>query len=119
MKYKIMKNLTLALVVLVVGGVGCSTSSHKATGDLHPAVTAESVTVYYAMPANAKVIGTVTSDSYGGLDLKQASATAVTKLQEQAAKLGANGIFVNESADKPLDGAVLTGQAIFVSPPKQ
>jgi len=108
-----MKNVALAFLVFLTA---CSTSSHKVTGRLRPAVPAETVTVYYAMPAHARIIGTVTSDSYGGMDLKQATATAVTKLQEQAAKLGANGLYVNDSQNEPLSGAKISGQAIYVSP---
>ena len=108
-----MKNLTLVVLVLFTG---CSTSSHKVTGTLRPGVPPEAVKVYYTLPAHAHVIGTVAADSYGGVDLQQATADAVTKLQTQAGRLGANGIFINGSQNQPLSGAKISGEAIYVSP---
>ena len=108
-----MKHLPLAVLVLLVG---CSTSSHKVTGSLRPEVSPDAVKVYYTLPPHSLVIGTVAADSYGGVDLKEATADAVTKLQAQAGRLGANGIFINGSQDVPLSGAKISGEAIYVSP---
>ena len=108
-----MKNLTLVVLVLLIG---CSTSSHKVTGTLRKQVPADAVKVYYTLPPRAQVIGTVAADSFGGVDLQQATADAVTKLQTQAGRLGANGIFINGSQDRPLSGAKISGEAIYVSP---
>ena len=107
-----MKNLTLVVLVLLIG---CSTSSHKVTGTLRPEVPPDAVKVYYTLPPHAQVIGTVTADSFGGVDLQQATADAVTKLQAQAGRLGANGVFINGSQDHPLSGAKISGEAIYVS----
>ncbi len=109
-----MKNL--ALSVLIILAAGCATSSHKVTGPLHPQVPPEAVKVYNVMPAHAEVIGMVSADSFGGVDLQQATDDAVVKLKAQAGRLGANGIFINGLQDKPLSGAKLNAEAIFVSP---
>jgi hypothetical protein len=108
-----MKNLALAVLVFITG---CTTSSHKVTGTLRPEVPAKAVKVYYALPANAQVIGLVSADSFGGVDLEQATDDAVNKLKTQAGRLGANGVFINGSGDKPLSGAKVSGEAIYVSP---
>jgi len=108
-----MKNLTLAVLVFITG---CATSSHQVTGTLRPQVPPEAVKVYYALPANSEVIGMVSADSFGGVDLQQATADAITRLKEQAGRLGANGLFINGVQDKPLNGATVNAEAIFVSP---
>lgn len=108
-----MKNLTLAVLVLLTG---CATSSHKVTGSLRAEVPVTDVKVYYVMPANSQLIGLVTADSFGGVDLQQATEDAVNKLKMQAGRLGANGVFINGTASKPLSGAKVNGEAIFVSP---
>jgi hypothetical protein len=108
-----MKNLTLAVLVLLVG---CTTSSHKVTGDLRPSVPPDAVTIYSVMPAHARVIGTVAAESYGGIDLQQATTDAIDRLKIQAGHLGANGLFMDISQDKPLSGAKVSGEAIYVSP---
>jgi hypothetical protein len=105
--------LTLAVLVLLSG---CATSSHKVTGTLRPEVPPDTVKIFHAMPPHAQVIGVVTADSFAGVDLKQATDDAISKLKDQAGKLGANGLVINVSQDKPLSGAELTGQAIYVSP---
>ena len=48
--------------------------------------------------------------------MQQATDDAVSKLKAQAGRLGANGIFLNGAADKPLSGVKASGEAIFVSP---
>ncbi len=108
-----MKNLAFAFLMLAAG---CTTSSHKVTGTLRPEVPATAVKVYYTLPPGAEVIGMVSADSFGGVDLQQATDDAVNKLKAQAGILGANGIFINGGVDKPLSGAKVSGEAIFVSP---
>ncbi len=108
-----MKNLTLAVLVLFTG---CSTSSHKVTGTLRPGVSPETVKIYNSIPPHAQVIGVVTAHSFAGIDLNQATANAISDMQAQAAKMGANGLCVSTNLDQPLNGAKLSGQAIYVSP---
>jgi len=108
-----MKNLWLAVLIVITG---CASSSHKVTGTLAPATSWDEIKVYYSLPANAKVIGTIYADSFSGATYEQASGDALDKLKREAAKLGANGIVINPSDDKVLSGAELDGKAIFVSP---
>jgi hypothetical protein len=108
-----MKNFALAVLILVAG---CTTSSHKVTGTLRPQVPPDEVKVYGTMPKHAQVIGIVSADSFGGVDLQQATDDAVVRLKAQAGRLGANGIFINGLQDKPLSGVKVNAEAIFVSP---
>jgi hypothetical protein len=108
-----MKNVALAVLMLAAG---CTTSSHKVTGILRPEIPATAVKIYYTLPPGSEVIGMVSADSFGGVDLQQATDDAIGKLKAQAGRLGANGIFLNGGADKPLSGVKVSGEAIFVSP---
>jgi hypothetical protein len=108
-----LKNFTLTILLVAAG---CVTSSHKATGELHPPVTADNVKVYTTLPSQYEVVGHVAADSFAGVDLQQATGDAIFKLKAQAGKMGANGIIINGLQDKPLGGAQLTAEAIFVKP---
>jgi hypothetical protein len=108
-----MKILKLAVLLFLTG---CATSSHKVTGSLRPELPPESVKIFHAMPPHAQIIGTVSASSFAGIDMKQATANAITQLQVQAGKLGANGVVLNFTPDQPLDGATNNAQAIYVSP---
>ncbi len=108
-----MKVLKLTVMLLLTG---CATSSHKVTGSLRPELPPEAVKIFHAMPPHAQIIGTVSASSFAGMDLKQATANAITQLQVEAGKLGANGLVLNFTQDQPLDGATNSAQAIYVSP---
>ena len=116
-----MKNIALAVLILVTG---CCSNSHKATGTSGAVVAWDKVQVYYSMPENAKVIGSVYANSFngtppnslGGAPLNQNTGNSLDTLKQQAANLGANGVVVNSSDANGLNNAALAGKAIFVSP---
>jgi hypothetical protein len=108
-----MKNFGLAILILAAG---CSTSSHKASGKFHPAISPDDVVIYTFMPARAQIVGTVRVNSFYGATWQQASDDALDKLKIEAAKLGANGIVMSPPNDKASEGASLEGNAIFISP---
>ena len=107
------KFLALAVLVTVAG---CTTGSHKVTGALHPAASADLVMVYYQMPPHSKIVGRVYANSYGGVTFQNASDDALVQLKLEAGKLGANGIVLDNFDNVALDGARVRGNAIFVSP---
>jgi uncharacterized protein YbjQ (UPF0145 family) len=110
-----MKNITLVVLVFIIGFIaGCSTSTHKATGQLHAPVPTEAVMIYHQMPANAEVIGIISADSYAGMTLDQANTAAMDKLRAVAGRMGANGVVLTPVADQPMDGAQVKAKAIFV-----
>jgi hypothetical protein len=110
-----MKTLLLATLVILTG---CATSSHKVIGQLRPPIPPDMVQVYATMPSNAEVVSLISADSFKGVDLNQANDDALAKLKAQAGKLGANGVVIDGTiSQKPLQGARLSGNAIYVPPP--
>ena len=84
----------LALPVLLFG---CSSGSHVVTGQQMPELEVEQVTVFEEAPAfGYKVIGTVQASSDGGFTEDSRKEKATQELKEQAAKIGANGVILDE-----------------------
>ena len=108
-----MKTLALAVLLIVAG---CTTGSHKVTGAMRPAASADLVKVYYQIPPGSQIVGRVYAGSYGGMTLQNANDKALAQLKLEAGKLGANGIVLDNLDDVALDGARARGNAIFVSP---
>src|ERR1700744_6375667 len=110
-----MKNITLVVLVFMAGCLaGCSTSTHKTTGQLHAPIPAEAVMIYHQMTANAEVIGVISADSYAGMTLDQANAAALDKLRVVAGRMGANGVVLAPTSDQPMGGAQMQAKAIYV-----
>lgn len=108
-----MKTVALAVLVIVAG---CTTGSHKVTGAMRPAASADLVRVYYQIPPGSQIVGRVYAGSYGGMTLQNANTKALAQLKLEAGKLGANGVVLDNLDDVALDGARVRGNAIFVSP---
>jgi uncharacterized protein YbjQ (UPF0145 family) len=109
-------NLSIPGLALLILAAGCTTGTHKTTGSLGPVVAPTLVTVYYSRPANAQTIGQVSSQSFGGMTYRDASADAMNEIKVQAGKLGANGVLIQDFNTAPLCGAQIHGTAIKVSP---
>jgi uncharacterized protein YbjQ (UPF0145 family) len=107
------KYLVLAILIFVAG---CTTGSRRVTGMIHPAISADQVVIYYSIPANSKIIGRVSADSFGGVTFQNASDDALAKLKLEAGKLGANGVVLDNFDSEALSGAHVRGNAIFISP---
>jgi hypothetical protein len=107
-----MKYLALFALILLAG---CTTGTHKVTGSIRPAISPDQVIVYYSMPAHSRVIGTVTAQSFAGLTEQEARDGALEEVKAEAAKLGANGLVLENTNSQPLDGAQLLAKAVFVS----
>lgn len=84
----------LALPVLLFG---CSSGSHVVTGQQMPELEVEQVTIYEEAPAfDYKVIGTVSASSDNGFTEDSRKEKATQELKEQAAKIGANGVILDD-----------------------
>ena len=84
----------LALPVLLFG---CSSGSHVVTRQQLPELEVEQVTVFEEVPAfDYKVIGTVRASSDNGFTENSRKEKATQELKEQAAKIGANGVILDE-----------------------
>jgi hypothetical protein len=118
----------LALALLLMPG--CATGTHIVTGKQRAPITPDQVTLYQEAPANFEIIGIVNATSEGH---NQAHMDAAVKaLKEQAAKIGANGVFLGPANGGATAGSVgvssrgtvfagisgqpiqLSGQAIYV-----
>ncbi|MBU1293922.1 hypothetical protein [Marinomonas polaris] len=87
----------LSVLTLPVLLFGCSSGSHVVTGQQLPELEVEQVTVFEEAPAfDYKVIGTVRASSDNGFTEDSRKEKATQELKEQAAKIGANGVILDE-----------------------
>ena len=92
----------LLLAALLAGAAAaCSTSSHVLIGTARPAISPESVRVYWSPPPKYEEVATVNATSQGSLALtsQQNMDKAVQRLKVEAAKLGANGVLLQGVQD--------------------
>jgi len=106
----------------------CASGSALVTGPVRSAIKSDKVVVYSEPPANYEVIGIVSATSDGGLSQQSSLNHALDELKKQAAKIGANGIII-ENINTSSNGGVIvgniwvnvtsqniTGKAIYVYP---
>ena len=89
----------------------CASGSSLVTGTKRPATDPESVVIYTEAPANYEVIGIVKAKSDAGLTDQGSLNFAVKELKKQAAKIGANGVII-ENVGSSSSGGVLIGNVI-------
>jgi hypothetical protein len=98
-----LRKVSFALVALALALVGCTIvdGSGVLTGIKRSPITAEKVRLYRAPPAKFEEIGIVFASA--GHDFRSNSGimqTAVDRLKEEAAKLGANGVLLTELKER-------------------
>ena len=87
----------LSVVALPALLFGCSSGSHVVTGQQLPEIEVEEVTVFQEAPAfDYIVVGTVKASSDSGFTEESRQEKAMEELKEQAAKIGANGVILDE-----------------------
>lgn len=91
----------LLAAILACTAAACSTSSHVLIGTARPAISPESVRVYYKPPPKYEEIATVhaTSQSSLAVTSQQNMDKAIQRMKAEAAKLGANGILLQNVYD--------------------
>jgi hypothetical protein len=126
-----MKKLAFLMFVLVVLS-GCATGSALVTGTKRTPLDPTQVKIYLEKPLNYEVIGIVNASSDAGWTEQDKLDYAVKELQNQAAKLGANGVLLESTGEKnstvvgntygtgfyyaiPVSAKTVSGQAIHVS----
>ncbi len=94
-----LQNLGLAALVTVLAG--CATSSHVITGTPRPPISPQAVRVYMEPPPQFETIAVIDATSQGSFAItsQQNMDKAVSRMKEQAAKLGANGVLLQGVAD--------------------
>lgn len=108
-----MRNIAWVFVLLAAG---CATGSRHVTGTIRPSSSPDQVVTYHTLPPKAEIIGWVTAHSFGGLTMAGAGRFALAKAKREAAKLGANGLVLDQLTQATLDGARVRGEAVFVPP---
>lgn len=100
----------LIICILVLGATGCSTSSHVVVGDTRSPISPDEVRIYSSPPKEYEEIAILSSSSANAWAFTSQGKTdaAVSRLKEEAASLGANGILLQGVGDER-GGAVHTG----------
>ena len=92
---------TLLAAALACVAAACSTSSHVLIGTARPAISPDSVRVYYTPPPKYEEIATIDATSQGSLAItgQQNTDKAIQRMKAEAAKLGANGVLLQGVRD--------------------
>jgi hypothetical protein len=110
--------------------VGCATGSSIVVGKVRDPIDPSKVKLYLEAPANYEVIGIVKASSDAGWTEQDSVNYAVEELKNQAAKLGANGVFIETTGQQtstiiggqgtgylytiPVSEQTVSGKAIYV-----
>jgi hypothetical protein len=97
-----MKRIAFAMILgASLSGCIIQKGTHIRTGEVLPATKADQVKIYMTPPAKYKVVGQVTGEGSHAFVSKQALVdAALVRAKKEAAKLGANGILLQNVADK-------------------
>lgn len=110
--------------------MGCATGSSILTGTKRPAINIEEVKLYIEPPQKYEVVGIIEAASDLGWTSQQSQNYAVNELKKQAAKIGANGVLIQQTGEKtstsiggygtgiiwavPVTSKTISGKAIYV-----
>ena len=122
-------NIYMLLFFLLLAG--CATGSSIVVGEVRDPIDPSKVKLYLEAPANYDVIGIVKASSDAGWTEQDSVDYAVEELKNQAAKLGANGVFIETTGETtstiiggqdtgylyavPVSEQTLSGKAIYVT----
>lgn len=92
---------SIYIVLIVLGIISCSASSHIILGKTRPPISPEQVKLYSKPPAKYEEIAIVDSSSKSSWAATDQGKTdvAIRRLKEEAASLGANGILIQVTGD--------------------
>ena len=109
--------LSISVVLLVVLFFSCASGSSVVTGNQRPAISPDEVVIYAEEPEKYEVIGIVTASSDAtGISQKDLDY-AIAELKKQAAKIGANGVVLQNVSSSNGSGLFIGG--IFVNEKSQ
>ena len=112
---KVFSVIIMVFALLCV--IGCASGNALVTGTQRPATNPESVVIYTEAPEKYEVIGIVNASSDATGSAQTDLNYAVAELKKQAAKIGANGIILQDVSSSKGD-SVLIGN-VLVSEDKQ
>jgi len=123
-----LKNILVSLLFLLL--VGCATGSSIVVGQVRDPIDHNKVKLYLEAPENYEIIGIVKASSDAGWTEQDSVNYAVEELKNQAAKLGANGVFIETTGEQtstiiggqgtgylyaiPVSEQTVSGEAIYV-----
>lgn len=124
-----MKNISYSILIVsfLLLAASCASGTALVTGTQREATTVESVMIYTEPPTNYEVIGIVTASSNSGMTDQGSLNYAIEELKKQAAKIGANGIILQNVSTSNKGGVYVgnvwvngtaqnvSGKAIYVS----
>lgn len=123
-----MKKSVIFSKILILGMLflptlfGCASTNangtYLITGTQREAISADSVTIYAVFPEHYEVIGIVTASSESGWTEQDSLNYAVAELKNQAAKIGANGIVIENMEKTNAGGVIISGVYVPVSAQK-
>ena len=90
-------------VAFLIALFGCATGSSIVTGKVRPAINPNEVKLYLESPTKYETIGIVEASSEVEFSSQSAQDRAIQELKAQAAKIGANGVLISNTADKSGD----------------
>ncbi|HIG43692.1 MAG TPA: hypothetical protein EYQ14_24645 [Gammaproteobacteria bacterium] len=117
------------LLVTIQFLAGCASGSSIVVGEVKTPIEPSQVILYLEVPDNYEIIGIVNASSDSGWTQQGSVDYAVQELKNQAAKLGANGILIETTAEQtytllggqgdytyavPVTAKTVSGKAIFV-----
>ncbi len=128
MKNNSIKNVLVCSLLLIL--TGCASGSAVVVGQVRVPIDPNTVKLYLEAPENHEVIGIVKASSDAGWSEQESVDYAVEELKNQAAKLGANGVFIETTGEQtstiiggqgtgylyaiPVSAQTVSGKAIFV-----
>ena len=92
---------SIYIVLIALGIISCSASSHIIVGNTRPPISPEQVKLYSKPPAKYEEIAIIDSSSKSSWAATDQGKTdvAIRRLKEEAASLGANGILIQVTGD--------------------
>jgi hypothetical protein len=90
-------------IVSALALVSCASGSAIVTGDIRPAINSSEVRLYLDPPAEYETIGIVEAASDVEFSSQAAQDRAIEELKEQAARIGANGVLITNTANESGD----------------
>jgi len=80
--------------------MACASGSAIVVGEVRDPIDPNQVKLYLEAPANYEIIGIVNASSDAGWTEQGSVDYAVQELKNQAAKLGANGVFIESTGEQ-------------------
>lgn len=110
------KKTTLFFSILFcILAIGCASGTALVTGTKRDAINSDEVIIYPELPENYEIIGIINASSDWGWTQQDCLNYAIQELKKQAAKIGANGIVIENTKKTIFDEQNVSGKAIFVN----